>query len=141
VLASIIKDSVGAADRYITIDASGDSNGTGNAIMLRDKVEKVFRTHNLKTNVNSCITGTYEGNLSDKQLDGICKKILKDSNATKVSSNRDEDIISVSAFSPLIKDKFSIKGKQINLSLAIRYNKLENKTYIWVATPVVNTEY
>lgn len=140
-LASLVRDSTGIKDRYITIDVTGDDNATVNAVSLRGKIEEIFSGHNLKANVNSCITGTYEGNLADSQLEGICKKILKDSNATKVNSSRDNNIISVSAFSPSIKDRLTIKGENVNLSLAIRYNKLENKTYIWVATPVVNTEY
>lgn len=138
-MASIVGNKSGAGDKYITIDAIGADNGT--ALLLRDKIENVFNTNGLKAVVNSCITGTYDGNLQDTQLENICRKILNDTDAKKVDSLRQENIISVSAFSPMIKDKLSIGGKNVNLSLAIRYNKLENKTYLWVATPVVNTEY
>ena len=91
--------------------------------------------------VNSCMTGTYDGNVEDTQLEKICRNILDESDAKKVDSKRFENVISVSAFSPMIKDKLSINGKNVNLSIAIRYNKQENKTYLWVATPIVNTEY
>ncbi|MHB8065994.1 MAG: YwmB family TATA-box binding protein, partial [Ruminiclostridium sp.] len=138
-MASIVGNKSGAGDKYITIDALGTQDGT--ALLLRDKIEKVFSAHDLRTVVNSCITGTYNGNIQDAQLENICRKILNDSNAKKVDSLRQENIISVSAFSPMIKDKLSIDGKNVNLSLAIRYNKLENKTYLWVATPIVNAEY
>ena len=138
-MASIVGNKSGAGDKYITIDAIGTENGS--ALELRDKIEEVFSTHGMKTVVNSCITGTYDGNVQDTQLENICKKILNESDAKKVDSLRQENVISVSAFSPMIKDKLSINGKNINLSLAIRYNKLENKTYLWVATPIVNTEY
>lgn len=138
-MASIVGNKTGAGDKYITIDATDTVNGS--ALLLRDKIEGVFNKYGLKAVVNSCITGTYEGNLQDSQLENICRKILDDSDAKKVDSMRQDNIISVSAFSPLIGDKLSIDGKSINLSLAIRYNKIENKTYLWVATPVVNTEY
>ena len=138
-MASIVGDKSGQGDKYITIDATGNENGE--AILLRDKIEKVINIHGLEAVVNSCITGTYEGNLQDTQLENICRKILNESEAKKVDSFRQENIISVSAFSPMIKDNLSIDGRNVNLSLAIRYNKQENKTYLWVATPIVNTEY
>lgn len=138
-MASIVGNKSGKGDKYITIDASGTEDGT--AILLRDKIEKVINDHELEAVVNSCITGTYEGNLQDTQLENICRKILNESDAKKVDSLRQENIISVSAFSPMIKDNLSIDGRNVNLSLAIRYNKQENKTYLWVATPIVNTEY
>ncbi len=138
-MASIVGNKSGDGDKYITIDATETVNGS--ALRLRDEIEGVFGKYGLKAVVNSCITGTYEGNLQDSQLENICRKILDDSDAKKVDSTRQENIISVSAFSPMIADKLSIDGKNINLSLAIRYNKIENKTYLWVATPVVNTEY
>ncbi|MDF2988915.1 MAG: hypothetical protein K0R50_4425 [Eubacterium sp.] len=138
-MASIVGNKTGNGDKYITIDATETVNGS--ALLLRDKIEDVFSKYELKAVVNSCITGTYEGNLQDSQLENICRKILDDSDAKKVDSLRQENIISVSAFSPMIEDKLSIDGKNVNLSLAIRYNKIENKTYLWVATPVVNTEY
>jgi len=138
-MASIVGNKSGAGDKYITIDAIGAEDGA--ALLLRDKIEKVFSSHGMETVVNSCITGTYDGNLQDTQLENICRKILNESEAKKVDSLRQENIISVSAFSPIIRDKLSIDGKNVNLSLAIRYNKIENKTYLWVATPIVNAEY
>lgn len=138
-MASIVGNKTGAGDKYITVNAN--ETASGSALLLREKIEKVFTGRGLKPVVNSCITGTYEGNLQDSQLENICRKILNDSDARKIDSLRQENIISVSAFSPMIKDKLSVDGKEINLSLAIRYNKLENKTYLWVATPVVNSEY
>ncbi|HEX2926561.1 MAG TPA: YwmB family TATA-box binding protein [Ruminiclostridium sp.] len=138
-MASIVRTKTGDGDRYISVDAT--EAGAGKALLLRDKIDNVFKSHSLKSEVNSCITGTYEGNLSDTQLENICRKILKESSAQKVDSFRQQNTISVSAFSPILGDKLRVGGKNVNLSLAIRYNKLENRTYLWVATPVVNAEY
>ena len=138
-MASIVGNKSGMGDKYITIDATGAENG--NALFLREKVEEIFNKHGLEVIVNSCITGTYDGNVEDTQLEKICRNILNESEARKVDSKRFENVISVSAFSPMIKDKLIVNGKDVNLSIAIRYNKQEDKTYLWVATPIVNTEY
>ncbi|QNU66643.1 YwmB family TATA-box binding protein [Ruminiclostridium herbifermentans] len=138
-MASIVGNNSDAGDKYITIDATGTEKV--NALFLREKVEDIFNKHGLDVTVNSCITGTYDGNVEDTQLEKICRNILNESDAEKVDSKRFENVISVSAFSPVMKDKLSINGKNVNLSIAIRYNKQEDKTYLWVATPIVNTEY
>jgi hypothetical protein len=138
-MASIVGNKSGAGDKYITVDAIGTDKSS--ALLLRDDIEKVFDKYGLKAVVNNCITGTYDGNVQDTQLEGICRKILNDSDAKKVDSLRQDNTISVSAFTPMIKDKLDVNGKNVNLSIAIRYNKLENKTYLWVATPIVNAEY
>ncbi|WP_024832975.1 YwmB family TATA-box binding protein [Ruminiclostridium josui] len=138
-MASIVGNKSGNRDKYITIDAT--EAGDGKALLLREKIEDVFKRHKLKAEINSCITGTYEGNLKDEQLENICRKILNESSAKKIDSFRQQNEISVSAFSPLIGDKLRIGGKNVNLGIAFRYNKLENRTYLWVATPVVNAEY
>ncbi len=138
-LAMMVKDKQKVLDRYITIEAT--SSNDGKAIELRDSIEKVLLANDLNPNINCCITGTFDGRLGDAQLEEICQRVLKDSSAKKVNSQRDNSAISVSAFSPLIKDTINVQGKSVNLSLVIRYNKVENKTYMWIATPVVNSEY
>ena len=138
-LAMMIKDKQKVLDRYITIETT--SSNDGKAVEMRDSIERVLLAHDLKPNVNCCITGTFDGRLGDAQLEEICQRVLKDSAAKKVNSQRDTSAITVSAFSPLIKDTISVQGKSVNLGLVIRYNKVENKTYMWVATPVVNSEY
>lgn len=138
-MASIVGNKSGNRDKYITIDAT--EAGDGKALLLREKIEGVFTKYRLKAEINSCITGTYEGDLSDNQLESICRKILNESSAKKIDSFRQQNEISVSAFSPLISDKLRVGGKNVNLGIAFRYNKLENRTYLWVATPVVNAEY
>lgn len=138
-MASIVGNKSGNRDKYITIDAI--EAGEGKALLLRKKIEDVFKKHKLKAEINSCITGTYEGNLKDNQLENICEKILNESSAKKIDSFKQQNEISVSAFSPLIGDKLRVGSKNVNLGIAFRYNKLENRTYLWVATPVVNAEY
>jgi len=34
-----------------------------------------------------------------------------------------------------------VNGKKVNMNLAIRYNSYEDRTYIWLATPVITVEY
>ncbi|TYQ14645.1 UNVERIFIED_CONTAM: TATA-box binding protein [Acetivibrio alkalicellulosi] len=104
-------------------------------------VRRSFKENNLNPIVNTCITGYYDGKLDYEDLNNVSKRIFKNSRAGKIDGITDRNLISVSAYSPAINDSININGKKVNMNLAIRYNSHENKTYIWLASPVITTEY
>jgi len=97
---------------------------------IKNTVMEVFAEHNLDARVNSCITGTFEGKLGDKEIDEIRDRVLKAAGARKVEGLAEEHLISVSAYSPAMGDGVKSGNRSINLNLAIRYNAFEDKTYI-----------
>lgn len=109
--------------------------------VTRKKVISVLSEYGIDAQVNSCITGSFEGKLTDKQMNEVSKAIFKGAGARKVEGIRDRNLISVSAYSPVINDYIKVDDNKVNLNLAIRYNAVEDRTYIWLATPVISTEY
>lgn len=101
----------------------------------------VLKKCDMNPDINICITGSLDGNLKDSELETVCAKILESAGANKVEGMKDKGLISVSAFSPSINEAVRVNGKQVNLNVAVRYNSYEGKTYIWLATPVITTEY
>lgn len=101
----------------------------------------LFKESELKPEFNFCIVGNFNGQLDYLSLNDICLKLLEKANARSVEGIRDGNMISVSAYSPIIKESISANGRKVNLNLAIRYNSYEDKTYIWLATPVITREY
>lgn len=101
----------------------------------------VLEMYGMRPAVNIRITGSLDGNLEDSELETICEKVFNSAGADKVEGMRDNGLISVSAFSPSINDAVRVNGKRVNLNVAVRYNSYEGKTYIWLATPVITTEY
>lgn len=74
-------------------------------------------------------------------MNRISRLILDGAKAKKVNGMSEKNLISVSAYSPLIDNNIEIEGRKINMNLALRYNAFEDKTYIWLATPVITIEY
>ncbi len=134
------KDKSESKESYISVSVSEDLSNTG-LVEIRNAVVKVFTDNNLVPKINSCMTGYYNGKLEQNQLEDISRKVLGEVKAVNVEGIRENNLISVSAYSPLIKESVKVKGSKINLNLAIRYNSNENKTYIWLATPLIITEY
>lgn len=136
----LTEDSKNGSESDISITVNEDSPGT----MLEDKrskVLKVLRKSGISPRVNSCLTGNVNGKLNNEQMNDICKNIFMVSEAKKVEGLKYDGLISVSAYSPLIGDSIKVNERRVNLNLAIRYNSYENKTYIWLATPIITTEY
>lgn len=125
---------------YITLSIV-DKDGIQDIDVLKRKVNSILGKYGINTSVNSCLTGNYPGKLSNDRLNEICADIFKASGARKVEGINESNLISVSAYAPSIGQAVEVNGRKINLNLAIRYNSYENKTYIWLATPVIITEY
>ena len=115
--------------------ATHDINDTVNIIKER------FKSFKLKPKVNTCIIGCFDGKLDYEEMNSISENILKDAKAKKIDSIYDNNLISISAYSPYIDNNIEVNGKKINMNIALRYNGYEDKTYIWLGTPVITIEY
>lgn len=51
------------------------------------------------------------------------------------------EMVSLTGYSPKIKNSLQIGGQQVNINGAMRYNEEEGKTYFWLGVPLIATEY
>jgi hypothetical protein len=50
-------------------------------------------------------------------------------------------MVSLTGYSPKLENNIQLAGDQINLNAAMRYSEHDDKTYIWIGTPLIATEY
>lgn len=134
------KDKDGVGKNVISIDVINkltqlDINDTAN--LLKEK----FKSFGLNPKVNTCITGYFDGKLDYVEMNRISRIVLEEAKAKQINRMSEKNLISISAYSPLIDNNIELEGKKINMNLALRYNAYEDKTYIWFATPVITIEY
>lgn len=134
------KNNVNLEDPYVSVKVTEDLSSS-KLEETKKTVMDVLNRYKIKGRTNSCIIGSYEGKLDYAGMDEISKQIFKGIDADRVEGIKDGNLISVSAYSPNIEEYIKVNGKKVNLNLAIRYNSYENKTYLWLATPVITTEY
>ena len=53
---------------------------------------------------------------------------------------KDDYTFNIMAFSPLLSKGVQILDKNYNINIAIRYDSEEDKTYLWIGTPVISLE-
>lgn len=93
----------------------------------------------IETTIN--IVGTYEGQISDKRIQAIIDKILLDIRGKIIEEVEAETYRSLTIYTPLIQRAIEYDSKRVNLHLAIRYNEYENKTYLYIANPLITLNY
>lgn len=139
---SILKDVQGdPVDGYRLSVSLVDTSGNQAAARSAAKIIDILKSHGLEPEVNISITGSLEGQLLEKEVEELCSRVFDSISADKVEGINDDGLISISAFSPSIKEAIKVNGRRVNVNLASRYNSFEGKTYIWLATPVITTEY
>ncbi len=104
-------------------------------------IEYALEYYNVAHEANISITGSLNGQMEEREIEKVYKRVFESIKADKVEGMNGDGLISVSAFSPAIKEAISVNGKRVNVNMASRYNSYEERTYIWLATPVITTEY
>jgi hypothetical protein len=101
----------------------------------------VLEKYGIDHEINISISGSVEGKLEEDETTDIFDRIMRRTGASRVEGVNDNGLVSISAFSPQISKAANVAGKRVNLNMAARYSSYEDKTYIWIASPVITTEY
>lgn len=106
-----------------------------------ERIESIFNKFSKSVEITTCIIGTIDGKLDEVDLKKNVTKTMKKVKGKVVEEYFDSSISSYTAFTPLIENFIFSGEKKINLNLAIRYSEYDNKTYIWIGTPIITTGY
>lgn len=87
------------------------------------------------------IEGTYDGKLSLKERNEIVDKLLADMQGQIVNQNRSETIYTVYAYTSLIGEYMTVEGDRVNMNLVFTYDEQNDKTILYLATPILNEDF
>ena len=116
-------------------------NDCNKVMELKEQLEKVFKELGVKSNVNISVTGSYKGNLNLEEKKQIANKMMAQMGAKFKEDYSSKEVYSVTGYTKRIEEYINSAGERININLALRYNEYENKTYLYLATPLLVTEY
>lgn len=122
---------------YVNINTSDDSINLQNSMAA---LEKNIIDLGLKYEVTLSIKGNKLGRLNNEDISNIKSALLTKCKANFVSEYKDKYLYNITGFSKDLGRFVRIGGKKVNLNIAIRYSETENKTYIYLATPIIRTE-
>jgi len=105
------------------------------------KVQEAVLSFGGETKITSCITGTFNGKLDEVKQEQILENIYACLKISDKQILKDEYAFSLMGYSPLFAKGIEIFNKSYNVNIAMRYNEEDDRTYIWLGTPVISLEY
>lgn len=108
--------------------------------IIEEKSE-ILKQNGVEAEVTTCIVGTFNGKLSSDEINDKIRMTIKKINGKIVEDYYDNNLISVSVYTPLINNHIFTGNKKMNLNVAMRYNEYEDATYIWIGTPIIAIGY
>lgn len=110
-------------------------------VEISNQIEKLLNRYGEKVETTINLRGVQPGRFSKRQEKEIQENIFGFLGAKEVEVLEDESFTSITAYSPLISHYIKYDGKSVNLQLAMRYSQYEDKTYLWIGTPLITTTY
>ena len=106
------------------------------------RLDELLNKYSDNVEISFCIVGEYTKNLQIYKCNDILENILYNMNAKSIDTIRDKDFVSVTAYSNLLtENNLEYFESKINLNIGIRYSKNEDKTLIYIATPIIKLDY
>jgi hypothetical protein len=127
-------------ETYAIVDLSID-NSSAELASERQKLEQYFKGRSKNPEISSCIIGIYNGKLEENEMRTKISDALSAVKAKKVEGLETNEVNSISAFSGNINEFVLSNNKKINMQIAMRYSSYDDKTYIWIGSPLIHMEY
>lgn len=133
-----IEDSLGETSFFVNV-INNEQIIENNDIIL--KIEEIFDEHDKLMNVTTCIVGTINDNINILENEEKILDLTDEIDGKVIESYKDDGVLSFSIFTPHIEEYIYTGSKKMNLNIATRFNEYENKTYIWIGTPIITNGY
>lgn len=134
---------------YINIDENGETylyiNINKREIfvennVIMDRVKNLFSSFNSNVEITTCILGEFNGKFSENDIKNTINTIQNLSGRI-VDEYNDSNLVSLTAYTEYIDDNILAGEDRINLNVALRYSEYDNKTIIWIGTPIIASGY
>ncbi|MGI9952093.1 YwmB family TATA-box binding protein [Moorellaceae bacterium AZ2] len=87
------------------------------------------------------VTGQIPGRLSPEERRRRAAAVLQALQASPAEGIEDEEMLSLSAYSPLLPQYLEVSGRRVNLQVALRYHLSSGTTYLHIGSPLLGGEY
>ncbi|MDE7297672.1 MAG: YwmB family TATA-box binding protein, partial [Lachnospiraceae bacterium] len=85
--------------------------------------------------------GAYEGELPLERWDRIANSMIKELGGKIIYENRDKELYTIYAYSSQLPEYVSVDQKKINIQVAMRYEEDNNRTVVYLATPLLRGDW
>ena len=138
---SIVGIKKNSTESYLMVDIL-DNRVYKNIVDIYNVLENCLNSHYCKFEIYTCIAGEYGKKLQIDKYNDILDEILYNMNAKVIEKVQEENFLSVTAYTKVLKENYlEYFGRKINLNIGIRYSEDDEKTLIYIATPIIKLDY
>ena len=138
---SIIGIKKNSNESYIIVDIL-DNKVYKNIVDIYTILEKSLYKYSNIVDISTCISGEFSKKLQFSKYDDIFQEILYNMSAEEIDRVESENMVSITAYSELFDEYYlEYLGNKINLNIGIRYSEDDDKTLIYIATPIIKLDY
>ena len=138
---SIIGIKKNSEESYIIVDIL-DNKVYKNIVDIYTILEKSLYKYSNIVDISTCISGEFSKRLQFSKYDDILQEILYNMSAEEIDRVENDNMVSITAYSKLLEENYlEYLGNKINLNIGIRYSEDDDKTLIYIATPIIKLDY
>jgi hypothetical protein len=143
VVVSIVTQSIAARDKYSSGEtylmvSLKEKNNVQKNIKLQQIRKNIFKNFKGEDNFSTYLVGRIDG---VKKTEDAKKYIIDKLKVIKVQEVKEGNLISLTGYSPLVKEKIKVGEDIVNINLAIRGNKSSKDRLVFLGTPIITGEY
>lgn len=135
-----LSDDGGKSETYLIVNIT-DSRGPEALVWGRKRLEDAFRVFEKQPVVNLLLAGFHEGLLDQKISSKRVNAIFQAAGGKMHDGIEEENYISMTGYVPNLPNEINVNGQKTNLQVAASYNDLEDRTYFYLGSPLVYTDY
>lgn len=138
---SIIGIKKSNTESYIIVDIL-DNKVYKDIVDIYTILSNTLDKYSSNLDINTCISGEYTKKLQNQKYNDILENILYNMNAKEIDRVEEENFISITAYSKILNENhLEYLGNKINLNIGMRYSEDDEKTLIYIATPIIKLDY
>ncbi|SMC00083.1 TATA-box binding [Thermanaeromonas toyohensis ToBE] len=139
-----LKDLSGKGETYLLLSWEGNIGGKGVAAQIQEwqeRATRVFGHSRTEPRYTYMLTGRIPGYLSLEERKEKVQSVLSILKASKIEGLEEEELLSITAYSPLLPQKVEVAGQKANLNVALRFHASDGTTYLYLGSPLLAGEY
>lgn len=110
-------------------------------IYYKDLIEKIIKKtkySDYQTTIK--LNGTYNGQLTKKEQKEEAKKMFESLHASTKQEFLSDDLYNIYGYTNMIKEFIVTNNKKINVNIMMKYDKKNDLTNVYLATPLIDNE-
>ncbi|KYH33609.1 YwmB family TATA-box binding protein [Neomoorella mulderi] len=129
-------------ETYLLINLEGQpQQGEGEMLAWQERVREAFQPWQVEPHLIYSLTGVIPGKLTPAEREQRARAVLAALAAEKVEGVEEEDLLSISAYSPRLPRSLEVAGRPVNANVALRYHATDGNTYLHLGSPLLGGEY